>query len=101
MNGINSIRFDLNAARYHDARSRERILPIGELKSAIETDKKKQFIKPVNNNPDSHQKESNATSEYLSSDSKYYRANLLNEIVNKMSGVEPQHFPGHLVEYYA
>lgn len=101
MNGINSIRFDVNTARYAAASSRNKILPVGELKSATETDKKKQYIKPLNNNLDSNQKQSEATSELLLSDGKYYRANLLNEIVNKMSGIEPRHSPGHLVEYYA
>jgi hypothetical protein len=101
LNGINSIRFDVNTARYTDASPRKKILPVGELKSATETDKKKQFIKQLDNNLDSNQKQSNATSELLLSDGKYYRANLLNEIVNKMSGIEPRHYPGHLVEYYA
>ncbi len=101
MNGINSIRFDVNSARYADASSRKKILPVGELKSAIETGKKKQNIKPLNNNLESNQKRSHATSGLLLSDSKHYRANLLNEIVNKMSGIEPRHFPGQLIEYYA
>ena len=101
MNGINSIRFDVNTARHAAASPRQKILPVGELKSATETDKKNQFIKPLHNNQDSNKKQSNATAELLLSDGKYYRANLLNEIVDKMSGIEPRHYPGHLVEYYA
>lgn len=101
MNGINSIRFDVNTTRYTAASSRRIILPVDELKSGTETDKKKQYTKPLNSNLESNHKQSGATSELLLSDSKYYRANLLNEIVNKMSGIEPRHFPGHLVEYYA
>ena len=101
MNGINSIRIDVNSERYAAAIPRQNIQPVGELKSATETDKKKEFIKPLNNNQDSNQKQSNAIAALLLSDSKYYRANLLNEIVNKMSGIEPRHYPGHLVEYYA
>lgn len=91
----------MNTARYAAASTRNKISPVGELKSATETDKKKQYIKPLNNNLNSNQKQSGATSELLLSDGKYYRANLLKEIVNKMSGIEPRHFPGHLVEYYA
>ena len=102
MTGINSIRSDINTTRYDAARSRKSIVPVGELKSATEADKKKQFIKrPDNNNLDSKQQQSNSYPELLSSDSKYYRANLLNEIVNKMSGIEPRYYPGHIVEYYA
>jgi hypothetical protein len=101
LNGINSIRLDINTTRYDVARSRKSIVPVGELKSATEADKKKQFIKRLDNNLDLNQQHSNTYSELLSSDSKYYRANLLNEIVNKMSGIEPRHYPGHIVEYYA
>ncbi len=101
MNGINSIRFDINTTRYDVARSRKSIVPVDELKSATEADKKKQFIKRFGNNLDSKQQHSNLFPEHLLSDGKYYRANLLNEIVKKMSGIEPRHYPGHIVEYYA
>ena len=101
MTGINSIRSDINTTRYDAARSRKSIVPVGELKSATEADKKKQFIKPLDNNLDSKQQQSNLYPEHLLSNGKYYRANLLNEIVNKMSGIEPRHYPGHIVEYYA
>lgn len=101
MTGINAIRFDVNTSRYDVANSRKRIPPVDESKSATETDKEKQFIKFLDDNFDSNQKHSNSTSELLLSDGKYYRANLLNEIVNKMSGIEPRHYPGHIIEYYA
>jgi len=101
LNGVNSILLDVHSTRLAAANSRKKILPIGELQSATETDKKKHYIKPLNNNLESRQKPSNPNSVLLLSDSKYYRANLLQEIVNKMSGFEPRHFPGHLVEYYA
>ena len=101
LNGINSIRFDANSTRIAAAGSRNKIIPVSELNSTIESNKKKQYIKPLQNIIDSNQKPSDTTSEHLLSDGKYYRANLLNEIVNKMSGFEPRHYPGHLVEYYA
>jgi hypothetical protein len=101
LNGINSIKFDINATRYDVASSRKRIAPIGDFHSATETDKKKQTIIQRENNLDSNQNRSNTAAELLLSNRKYYRSMLLSEIYNKMSGVEPRSHPGQLVEYYA
>lgn len=81
--------------------SSKRIVPVGESRTATETDKKKQFKTELDNSFGSNQEQSNTNSERLLSDRKYYRAHLLNEIVNKMSGVEPRVHPGQVVEYYA
>lgn len=72
-----------------------------EIKTATEADKKKQFKTEFNNQFNSRKNQSNSRSELLLSDSKYYRANLLSEIVNKMSGLDDRIHPGHFVEYYA
>lgn len=101
LNGINSIRIDINSARHVVVSTRKKVMPVVELASSTETNKKKQNTKPFKNNLDSNQNHLNATSTLLSTDGKYYRANLLNEIVDKMSGIEPRYYPGHLVEYYA
>lgn len=103
MNGINSIRLDLNTAKYHSASARKKIPPVEELKNATETDKKKQFKTQLTNEFDSRKNHSQEHSELIlsSSNNKLYRANLLNEIVNKMSGLENRPSPGQYVEYYA
>ena len=102
MNGINSIRLDVNTARYDAAAtSKKRVVPLAAIETATEADKKKQFKTDLNNEFNSRKEQSNKRSELLLSDSKYYRANLLNEIVNKMSGLEKSASPGQYVEYYA
>ena len=101
MNGINSIRLDVNTTRVDSAAARKRIVPVGESNTATETDKKKQFKTELDNTFNSNQHQSNTYSELILSDRKYYRTNLLSEIYNKMSGVEPRFHPGHFVEYYA
>lgn len=101
MNSVNSIQLDVSIRRSNSTSYRKRIIPIAEFNSATETDKEKKFLKSLTHDLDSIQKHVNVTSELFLSDSKYYRANLLNEIVHKMSGIEPRNFPGQLVEYYA
>ncbi len=102
MNGINSIRLNVNTARYDSAAaSKKRIVALNALETATEADKKKQFKTELNNEFNSRRNQSESNSQLLLSDSKYYRANLLNEIVNKMSGVENHTRPGHFVEYFA
>jgi hypothetical protein len=101
LNGINSIRLDANTARYDFATARKRVAPLVELKTTTESDKKKQFKTELNNELGSSKKQSNNYSELLLSDRKYYRANLLSEIVNKMSGLDNRIKPGQFVEYYA
>lgn len=101
MNGINSIRLDANTARYNTTASRKKVSPVEELKTTTEADKKKHFKTELNKEFNSRRNQSENNSELLLSDSKYYRANLLNEIVNKMSGLEDRTSPGHYVEYYA
>jgi hypothetical protein len=100
LNIINSIRLDVNTAR-HDAVSRKRIAPLAELKTTIESDKKKQFKTELNNGFNSRKNQSNNPSELLLSDRQYYRTNLLSEIYNKMSGTNERTEPGQYVEYYA
>ncbi len=102
MNGINSIRLDINTVKYNSsAGAQKKVIPLTELKSSTEADRKKPFKIELNNEFDSSKDQSNNRSELLFSDRKYYRANLLNEIVNKMSGLEQRTKPGHYVEYYA
>lgn len=101
MNAINSIRLDVNTARYDAASSRKRVAPVGELKSATDADKKRQFKTELKNEFSSNKNQSNGRSELLLSDRKYYRANLLSEIVDKMSGLEQRSKPGQYVEYFA
>jgi hypothetical protein len=101
LNGINAIRLDVNTTRYDAAGSRKRIIPVGESKTATETDKKKQFKAELDNSFNSNQDQSNTQSELILSDRKYYRTHLLSKIYEKMSGVEPRFHSGHFVEYYA
>jgi hypothetical protein len=102
LNGINSIRPDVNIARYDSAAaSKKRVVPLAALETATEADKRKQFKTELNNEFSSRRYHSESNSQLLLSDSKYYRANLLNEIVNKMSGIENHTRPGHFVEYFA
>jgi hypothetical protein len=91
----------MNTSRYDSAAARKKVPPIVELKTTTESDKKKQFKTELNNEFNSRRNPSTNHSELLLSDSKYYRANLLSEIVNKMSGEDNRITPGHYVEYYA
>ncbi|GEM_PF-6477230 len=102
MNGINAIRLDNNTARYDPAAAgRKRITPLVELKTTTESDKKKQLKTELTNGFNSGKKQSNIPPELLLPDRQYYRANLLNEIVNKMSGFDERIEPGQYIEYYA
>ncbi len=101
MNGISSIRLDVNTARHDPAASRKRIAPLVDLKTTTEPDKKKQFKTELINDINSGKNQSNNPSELLLSDRQYYRANLLNEIYNKMSGIDVRTERGQYVEYYA
>lgn len=102
MNGINPVRLDLNAARYSSAVARSKVSPVEESSTATEADKKKQQLRIQSNNEFNSRKHQPAKRpEVFLSDSKFYRANLLNEIVNKMSGLEEGPSPGHYIEYYA
>ncbi|HIF52304.1 MAG TPA: hypothetical protein EYQ42_12395 [Thiotrichaceae bacterium] len=101
MNGINSVRLDINTARHGSAAPRKRVNSVEDLKSVIESEKKKQFKTQMNNEFDSRKILAKSRTDLLLSDQKYYRANLLGEIVNKMSGAENRTSPGHYVEYYA
>ncbi len=101
MNGINSIRLDVNCLRYDSATAKKRIVPVSTVESSTEADKKKTFKTEFYNDLNSRKEQSEQRSQLLLSDSKYYRANLLNEIVNKMSGLEERSSPGQIVEYYA
>jgi hypothetical protein len=99
LNGINSIRLDVNNARYDSVAARKRVVPIAEVESSTEANKKKQFKSEFSNN--TKQNQSNAYSEILLPDRELYRSDLLGEIYSKMSGAEPRSYPGQFVEYYA
>ncbi|MBL1140583.1 MAG: hypothetical protein HND53_00960 [Proteobacteria bacterium] len=102
MNGINSIRLDLNTARYSSAVARGKVSAIEKIDTATEANKKKQQLRTrLSDESNSKQNQFAKRPELLLSDSKFYRANLLNDIVNKMSGLEEGTSPGHYVEYYA
>ncbi len=102
MNGISSIRLDVNTARHDPAAARKRVAPfIIELKTTTESDKKKQFKTELSNGFNSRKNQSNRPSELLLSDRQYYRTNLLSEIYDKMSGIDNRIDRGQYIEYYA
>ncbi len=102
MNAINTIRLDLNTARYQSAVAKKKVLPVEVLKSSTGNDKKRQFKSQLINDFDSHKNSSDQSNLIISNtNNKFYKANLLNEIVNKMSGLENNPSPGQYVEYYA
>jgi hypothetical protein len=102
LNGINTIRLDINSSRYPSTNLKgRRIAAPAELKTATESEKKKQFYTEYDSETDSKRSHTVLRSERLLSDAKYYRANLLSEIVNKMSGLEKSTQPGRYVEYFA
>jgi hypothetical protein len=104
LNGLSPIRLDINASRYPSVvnPSNKRVAPVSELKTATEADKKKQYNNiEFENGSDPKRNQSNTRQHLLLSDGKYYRANLLSEIVNKMSGLDIPTSRGQYVEYYA
>ena len=103
MNGISSIRLDLNTAKYYSASAKNKVTPAEEVKNSTEAEKKKQFKTQLINEFDSRKNPSQKKSELIlsNSDNRFYRANLLNEIVNKMSGLENKPDRGIYIEYYA
>lgn len=103
MNGINTIRLDLNVAKYHSATVRKRVASVEELNNSTEADKKKQYKTQLINEFGFSKESSTQQSGLIISknDDRFYRANLLNEIVNKMRGVEKTIRPGQHIEYYA
>lgn len=102
MNAVNTIRLDLNTARYQSAVAKKKVAPVEVLKSATENDKKRQFKSQLTNDFDSSKKASQQSNLIISNkDNKLYSANLLNEIVNIMSGLEKNASPGQYIEYYA
>ena len=103
MNGINSIRLDLNTARYNSATAKKRVSHIDELKNSTETDKKKQDKKQIIKEFELQSNTSQGKEAIViaKADNMTYRASLLNEIVNKMSGLEKTASPGQYIEYYA
>lgn len=101
MNGINSIRLDINTSRYDSVSAKKRVVPVVEVESSTEADKKKTYRSDFNNEFSSRRESSERRPELLISDGKNYRADLLNDIVNKMSGLEERPSPGQFVEYYA
>ena len=102
MNALNTIRLDLNTARYQSAVAKKKVAPVEILKNSTETDKKSGFKPQLVNDFDPRKKSSQQSNLIISNtDDKFYRANLLNEIVNKMSGLENRASPGQYIEYYA
>ena len=103
MNGINSIRLDINTAKYYSTSAKNRVTPVEEVKNSTEAEKKKQFKTQLINEFDSGKNPSQKKSELIlsNSDNRFYRANLLHEIVNKMSGLENKPDRGQYIEYYA
>ena len=106
----------MNAARYGSPASNKRVGPVDELKTVIEAEKKKQIKTELIDDNASRRNSTNRNSTdrnslirntansqtgLILSDQKYYRANLLGEIVNKMRGADDHINPGHYVEYYA
>ena len=102
MNALNTIRLDLNTARYQSAVAKKKVAPVEVLKNSTETDKKRQFKPQLIKDFDSRKNSSQQSNLIISNmDDKFYRANLLNQIVNKMSGLENSVSPGQYIEYYA
>lgn len=102
MNAINTIRLDLNTARYQSAVANKKVQPVEVLKSSTETDKKRQFKSQLINDFDSRKNSRQQSNLIISNtNNKFYRAYLLNEIVNKMGGLENNASPGQYIEYYA
>lgn len=101
MNGINSIRTDVNITRHDTNSPGKRIVPVNTIDSATEADKKKSARSHNTRYFDLNQHQANHHSESPTPGKEYYRANLLNEMYQKMSGIEPRHHPGHFIEYYA
>lgn len=101
MNGINSIRLDLNAARYQSASANKKIPPVDEVKNFTETEKKKQFnTQEIIEYEPRKEPQRQPVLIISDNDNNYYRAGLLNEIVDKMSGLEQNTSPGQYVEYF-
>ena len=104
MNGINAIRLDINSTRFDVNSTRKRIEPVNESSSATDANKKKQLKTVASekyNDFNSNQHQAETYSELLLLNKKHFRPDLLSEIYNKMSGVEPRIHPGHFIEYYA
>ena len=102
MNGISPIRLSLDTVKYQSSSAgTKKVEPIRELETSTEANKKKQFEADLNNGFGSSANISNKKSELLLSDRKYFQANLLGEIVNKMSGLEQRTKPGQYIEYFA
>lgn len=104
MNGINSIRLDIDPTRFDTNSARKRIIPVNESSSATDADKKRQLktVEPEKYNDfNSKQQRPETYSELLLINKKHYRPDLLGEIYNKMSGLEPRIRPGYFIEYYA
>lgn len=103
MNGINSFRLNIDTAKYQASISNpKKVAAITELKTATESNKKRHYQTDLNNNTLNSNKDKNSARPIIIlSEAKYSRANLLNEIVNKMSGLENREKPGQYVEYYA
>lgn len=102
MNVVNTIRLDLNTARYQSVIAKKKVPAVEVSKDSTETVKKRQFKSQLINDFDSRKNPSQQSNLITSdTDNKFYRANLLNEIVNKMSGLENNASPGQYIEYYA
>lgn len=100
MNGISFYKLDLNAAKYQSATAKKQVPPVEELKNSTETEKKKEFKTQLITEFDSHKESKNPVIILSENDIKNYRANLLNDIVNKMSGLEDNSSPGQYIEYF-
>ena len=102
MNSIHTIRLDLNAAKYHSATAKQRVTQVESVNTSTETDKKKQnktqYIRDYEPQKEIVRTEANRKPNISSYN---YRANLLNEIVDKMNGLEKKSSPGQFVEFYA
>ena len=73
MNAINTIRLDLNTARYQSAVAKKKVLPVEVLKSSTGNDKKRQFKSQLINDFDSRKNSSEQSNLIISNtNNKFY-----------------------------
>lgn len=81
--------------------TKKKIVSIDKLKLEDKANYKKQSNSGSKNKTGFSNEYSNRISQDLFPKSKYYKANLLNQIVEKMSGLETITLRGQYVEYFA
>lgn len=101
MNSQNINPLTVHNPRYDSAIGRNKIIPVSELETARQAEHKASSSNKRKANFELNQSDSSLYRQKSTTDAKYYRAHLLNEIINTMSGVEPRFNPGQFVEYYA